>query len=405
MKRITVVGFLVVIMALPAWSAAEVESVAGNITLHGHIDFVYRNSEADEKIKKDGPNQEWNGYDTMNLETAILGMSGTVGDNVSWLVSYAFAFRGPAAAADSEAVTDDTNNNSAGALLDAQINIRVADMMELSFGRFIPPTSMTWAPHQMSAFHTVNYPLIHGSGIAPGQYAHIDMLTLPRYQTGVMLSASMGPAKIMLGGFNGSEYVGGDETDIGDAEAYGLDNTMDIDRNKGLLAKVAVDQEGMHFGGWYYAEDAAIEPEHLDGYIDTRPADGNLVQWGIEAAYNANNLLVAVEYLQSTFDAEDSAVDDNLVQSGWYFLAGYTMNRFQVVARYDYVNYDMEEMLLDDRHDVSSSDYNEESAITAGVNYLLNEQTTVGLNYTWRDLENYEPAADELAVIVEVDLF
>ncbi|MFO8058883.1 MAG: hypothetical protein R6V10_16480 [bacterium] len=399
MKKLMIAGILMVALAMPAWSAAEVEAAAGNISLHGHIDYVYRYSEADDGTNDDNLTQDWNGYDTQNLEFAVLGMSGQVGDNVDWLISYAFAFMGPTAATQSEALTGG-NNNVTGTLLDARINIGVADMMTLSFGRFIPPTSMTWAPHQMSKLHTVNYPLIHGSGIAGGEY-NSGMLPLPMYQTGMMLSANVGPAKIMVGGFNGNQFMGGDDGDVG---IYAMNNNMDIDRNKGILAKVAVDQEGMHFGGWYYAEDASADMNPTGTATDTK--DGSAARWGIEGAYEANNLLIAAEYIQSSFDFQDSAdaYDENLVQNGWYFLAGYTMNQFQVVARYDQVNYDTEEEyaasgLLD------PADYNEESAITAGVNYLLNEQTTVGLNYTMRDLENYEPAADELALILELDLF
>jgi len=382
-----------------------VEAAAGNISLHGHIDYVYRYS---QESNDDDWDESWNGYDTQNLEFAVLGMSGQVGDNVSWVISYAFAFAGPYGATNSETLTN--TNDSAGMLLDARINLNLMDSVQLSFGRFIPPTSMTWCPHKMDSLHTVNYPLVNGSGVAVSEYGY-GMLPLPMYQTGMMLTAMMGPAQIMIGGFNGNQFIGGDDT--GEVGLYGMNNTMDIDRNKGILAKVAVSQEGMHFGGWYYAEDASINTANY-GPVTTNRAtiDGKSARWGIEAAYTANNLLLAGEYINSTFDSQDSDVDDDLQQDGWYILAGYTMSQVQFLVRYDQVNYDKEEeILVPDGHPntladpADPADYNEETATTIGLNYFLNEQTTVGLNYTMRDLEEYESNTDELALIIELDLF
>ncbi len=386
MKKLMIAGMLIVAMAVPALASAAVEAAAGNISLHGHIDYVYRYSQEDK-------DEGWPGYDTQNLETAALGISGQVGDNVSWLVSYAFAFAGPSAAMQSVAASDDTNNMTGGALLDARINLNLMDSVQLSFGRFIPPTSMTWCPHKMDTLHTVNYPLVHGSGIFGGM-----ALPLPMYQTGMMLTAMMGPAQVMIGGFNGNQFVGGN--DIATPYLPGNNNIMDVDRNKGILAKVAVSQQGMHFGGWYYAEDASMVAGRINNVATTRgTVDGKAARWGLEAAYTANNLLLAGEYISSTFDAQDSAIDDDLIQNGWYLTAGYTMSQVQFVLRYDDMNYDVEEGVI------AGEDNNQEQATTIGINYFLNEQTTVGLDYTMRDPEDVDANTDEIALIIELDLF
>jgi len=259
----------------------------------------------------------------------------------------------------------------------------------------------------------VNYPLVHGSGIAPYAYMH-NVLRLPGYQTGVMFSAMVGPVEIMAGGFNGNQFLGGDYFGKVDYLLAGNDNTMDIDRNKGLLAKAAVSQGGLHFGGWYYAEEATASTEQISGTAPPtqRTMDGKAVRWGIESAYEGNNFLLAAEYISSAFKFEDNDVDDDLVQNGWYVLLGYRMQSFQVIARYDHVNYDTEEAFAASAA-VDRGDYNEENATTAGINYFFNENITmgldytwrVGLDYTWRDLESYEPAINELALIIEMDLF
>ncbi len=409
MKKLLVVLFMAFSLAVPCLAWGGVESSGVNISLHGHIDYVYRYSEPDDHINDDGLAQVWSGYETHNLELAMLGMSGQAGDNVSWTISYAFAFAGPRGATDSETASEQGNNAVAGTLLDARINLEMAEGVTLSFGRFIPETSMTWCPHKMSVLHTVNYPLVHGSGVASSEY-EFSMFPLPMYQTGMMVTAGIGPVRLIAGAFNGNQVMGGD--DLGnELVMLGNDNTMDMDRNKGLLVKAAYDGEGFHLGGWYYAEDASVSGSQITATTAYAPGadavvDARSARWGIEGSYSAHNLVVAAEYIQSTYDAEDdaSAWDDNLVQTGYYLLLGYNMERFEVVARYDYVNYDGEESALAPAA-VDPADYNEEAAVTAGVNYFLNEQTTVGFDYTWRSLESYESKADELALIIELDLF
>jgi len=374
MKKLLLLGLFAVlaVIVMPTFAKAEVQAGAGNLVLLGHIDFVARYSAEDE-------DNGWPGYETYNLEHAVLGVAGKLGDNVDWCITYAFAFTGPFGPLNSAGFGPGSNNDAAGQLLDARIDWHLMDSVTLSVGRFIPPTSMTWAPHMMKALHTINYPLINNGGLGG------MMLPTPMYQTGVMLTAQASGVSFQIGNFNGSETYGGSDG-LG---VLALNNTMDIDKTKGTAAKIAYDGSGIHVGGWYYGEQVGLDMgSHVDGKVD---------QWGLEVAYNSDSILAQAQYLSSTLDPLDGSLD-SLVQDGWYIMLGYQIQSFQIVGRYDAVNYDEDAVMLSD-------DANEETATTLGVNYLINPNTTLGLNYTWRDLEGADANTDELALIIEANLF
>ena len=248
MKKNLLLVLLALALLIPGPTQAAVEAGAGNITLLAHIDFVGRYSAEDT-------DEGWMGYETYNTEFVVLGLAGQVGDNVSWVVTQAFTFI-PQGSLYSEALSEGTASNeiTTAMLLDARINVHLGESLMLSAGRFIPPTSMTWAPHQMKNLHTINYPLINGSGLQ-ALYSGAAMIPLPMYQTGVMLTGMMGPVTLQVGSFNGSEIVGGPNTLAltGSPIAIGgLSNIGDIDKTKGMAYKLALDMESFHFGGWYY---------------------------------------------------------------------------------------------------------------------------------------------------------
>lgn len=397
MKKKLIFAMLALALIVPSWSQAAVEAGAGNITLLGHIDFVGRYS-------ADDMDEGWQGYETYNLEFAVLGIAGQVGDNVSWVITEAFTFI-PNGSLYSEAVAESgTGNNAVGAgLLDARINIHLGDNLMLSAGRFIPPTSMTWAPHQMKNLHTINYPLINGSGLQGWQGpAKMNLLMpLPMYETGVMATGMMGPVTLQVGSFNGTDIFAG--SDVGGIAVLGANNMVDVDKSKGFVAKLALDMEGFHFGGWYYGETAAVT---VPSGPSTDTYDGKIDQWGAEVAWTSDMFLLQGQYLSSTLDCMDDDVSDDLIQNGWYALAGINLGPAQLVYRYDYINYDQDNMLDDGTAAaLMTDDNNEESAQTVGLNFKINDQTTAGLNYTFRDVEDWDANTDELSFILEVDLF
>lgn len=380
MKKVLTAILLALVLVAPGFAPAAVEAGAGNIVLLGHIDFVARYSESDT-------DNGWPGYETYNTEFAVLGVAGTLGDNVDWCITHAFAFTGPYGSVNS--AWPMTNNDSDGMLLDARINVHLGDALTLSAGRFIPPTSMTWNPHLMKVLHTINYPLINGSGINGGW-----LMPLPMYQTGVMLTGNLGPVVIQVGNFNGMGTVNDAVPPPINMNVFipGVNNTMDIDKTKATVAKIGIVSEGFQAAGWYNGETAWMD----DAAGETH--DAQVAQWGIELAYTSDAFLLQGQYLSSTVDWLDDSISDDMVQNGWYVLAGVGVGPAMIVGRYDMVNYDQEELFID-------GDINEETATTLGVNFMVNDNTTAGLNYTWRDVEDWDADANELALILEVNLF
>ena len=201
----------------------------------------------------------------------------------------------------------------------------------------------------------------------------------------------------MAGNFNGSDVVGGADLVPGGLAPLGISNTLDIDKTKGTLGKLAIDTNGIHFGGWYYGEEASVALNTPAGVPVVR-SDGSIVQWGLELAYNSDSIVAQAQYLSTTVDFEDDAIDDDLIQDGWYGLLGANVGPVQIVGRYDYFDYDDEKIIATNRRD-------EEAATTLGVNYPINDNATLGANYTWRNIEDLDSNQDELAVIMEVNLF
>lgn len=409
MRKFWLIGLLAMALAAPGVVGADVAAGAGNVTLFGHIDFVGRYSAEDnwdqDDLQTDGITEVWPGYESYNVEFAVLGIAGQLGDNVTWVITNAFAFLGPIAPLQTALAGVDEDFQGANmvnhGLLDARIDWMLTDSVVLSAGRFIPPTSMTWNPHLMKVLHTINYPLINGSGLQVLN-THVPTIPLPMYQTGVMLTVKMGAASIMVANYNGMEITDSNPDNFG-----GMNNTMDIDKSKGTSVKLAAGSDAMQGGVWYNAEKigykrynlGAAPPVSTDGIID-----GDLTQWGVEISYNAEAFMLQGQLLSTTLDQLDSGKDD-IEQTGWYVLAGFNAGPAQIVARYDYFDYFEGEDLDGDGVDELDDGSDEESAITLGVNYGINDNTTLGVNYTMRDVEDWDTTTDEIAVIIEANLF
>jgi len=411
-KKLFVAVCMAAMLATPAMGLAEANAGAGEVTLLGHIDFVGRYSDHDNAIGKTKADN-WNGYETYNVEFAVLGIAGKLGDNVSWVITEAFAFEGPFGPANSLAANSTVgyNNNAVTAmLLDARINLHLGEAVMISAGRFIPPTSMTCCPHLMKVMHTINYPLINGSGFQAGGMA----VPLPMYQTGVMLTLRGGPVSVMVGNFNGTNITGG--SDFGGLAPPGVSNTMDINKTKGTVAKLSVDVEGVHFGAWHYGESASVRLRALPRYSGVFPApplfsgikstDASINQWGAEFSMDTEVLILQGQYMQTALNFHDSKAKSPLggplhplYQSGWYALLGFNLGEVaQIVGRYDYFDYDNKKIIALDGAD-------EEGATTLGLNFLINEGTTLGLNYTFRYIEDWEANQNEYGLIIETNLF
>jgi hypothetical protein len=430
MKRFVLVLMLIVAVAAPQWAGAQpkeanpVNAGAGSISLLAHIDFVSRYSKADK-------DHGWKGYESYNMEAVVLGLAGKIGDNISWIITEELNFSGvDGAYRTSQAdylmpAAKNTNNDDSAHLLDAQVRFHIGPNFMLTVGRFLPPTSMTWTPHMMKSLHAINYPLVNGSGLQNGMGIPgfpAPFLPMPLYQTGVMLTATYEGLKFEIGSFNGTDTIGGFGSlgatggQVGWAP-LGVMNTMDIDKSKGTAMKLSFDTEGFHFGGWYYGEAANVQlydPAMIKAgtpKVGRITEDGTIAQFGLEADFNSEFLFVQAQYLNTHLDLRDKHVP-NVFQWGWYGLVGVHLAKgLDLVGRYDYFMYDGDGKILTGTYNLLTSKFvanekmNEETQAMVGIHYAVNENVTVGVDYTWKWIENWKPNTNELSAIVEMNLF
>ena len=126
--------------------------------------------------------------------------------------------------------------------------------------------------------------------------------------------------------------------------------------------------------------------------------DSSISGWGIGVAYNADNYYGAIEYVNITTDPEDPNTDTTN-SYGYYILAGGKFSSFDVGLRYDFIDWTDAD---------AAKDYDTEYWVTLAVNYLINDNATLGINYVYKQPEEPDgadyPNIDEIAVYMELDL-
>jgi hypothetical protein len=295
-------------------------------------------------------------------------------------------------------------------LLDAKLTWSITDSIKMNMGRYIPHTSMSMAPHMLKVHHLVNPPMM----ITGGGYVESSLLTggvvlipLPRYQTGIGVEAAVGPAIITWDLFNGSELVGAQ------------DNLTEMDKCKGGVIKAAFDSGAFHGGLYYLNERSDLSAVGgvltLAGITVTGVDDNDVTQMGIELSYMSDRFGVIIEYLDTNVDLMDTDVPD-LHQNAYYVLGSVGLGPVDIVLRYDYAEAGIDEFIDDiDGMDADEDDvFDNQTDYTLGVNYGLNDFTTVALNYAMRQPEVPDveiggddisyPNIDEISIMVEMDL-
>jgi hypothetical protein len=413
LKDFCLISLALALLMVPLSLSGQVEHVGGAIYVGAHIEFVARYSAEDNKHDKkdtllekiEGPYRP--GYETLNMEAAVIYLSGKVGDRVTWVMGEAFTMQtydlGPIEPDLEQGFAGRVGNEKvipagAATLLDARITWNISEGMALNMGRYIPRTSMSVSPHRLALHHLVDPPMF----IKTGGYA-FHLVPLPRFQTGVGISVGLGPATISWDFFNGNAL-----TDP--------DSLSDMDRFKGGVIKMAVTSRGFHAGVYYLNERSAVEegsitiarisaiPEDImelddkdrvEDFMDiilidkiNLDDDNNLTQWGLELAYTSRRIIMAFEYLDTVLELMDTDVPD-LKQQSYYFLAGGKVGPVQLVFRYEFAEAGYDEYLDDlEGRKASEDDISDQQVnYVLGLNYKLNDNTTIALNYTLKQPE------------------
>jgi hypothetical protein len=422
MKNFCLISLALALLVVPLSLSGQVEPVAGEMTIGALVEFAGRYS-GEDNTKPDEDTTEWkklekpywSGYETFNMETAVIYLTGKVGDKVSYSIGEALVM--PVYEGDLVTPVADAT------LLDARITWNITESIALNMGRYIPGTSMSVSPHRLSVHHLVDPPMM----IKGGGY-RLRLIPLPRFQTGVGISAGFGPALVSWDFFNGTEVKN-------------PDSLTDVDKCKGGVLKVAVNGGGFHAGVFYLSErsdsDNTINLQILTGAVplSIQLDDSYVTQWGLELAYTSKRFIAAFEYLDTVLDflEDDTKFDGvtvhnapDLKQLSYYLLFGGNVGPAQIVFRYEFAEAGYDEFLNDiDGWGLSGDVSDQQVNYTLGVNYSINDNTTIALNYAWREPEEPEdikdfadmdgdgdiddlewdfPDINELSVMIELDM-
>jgi len=377
MKKLMTILAVLTILAIPVGLYAQVEAGAGSVKIGVHIDAAYRYSPEDNK-DPDPDEVYWPGYDTINAENVILGLSGKVGDKVLWKINEAF----------------DLGTVPTATLLDANVEWMIIDQLGLIVGRQLVPTALANVPHMNKVHHLATVPLMLTGGYNAIAMAAIGIpyVPLPTYQTGLGIDVNFSGVNINYTIYNG-ELAGLVPMPGGN------DLATENDKSKG--GNIAIGYNGEVGPGklaaraYYFSEESDIAgPE---------PDSSDVTGWGLGALYNADNFFVGAEYSNITWDPADTLMDKSNTQQGMYVLAGGRFSSIEVVGRYDWVDYSD----LSDDDIAGIEDIDTEYWWALGVNYLINDNTTIGVNYLSLNPEEPDgvsyPNLWELAVNVELN--
>ncbi len=384
MKKVLGIILALALVVIPLGVYAQVEAGAGSITIGAHLDASFRYS-AEDKDK------EWNGYETFNGEALVLGLSGKVGDKVLWKTTWAFAL--PAY----------LNSGASGAAVNVGLNVaeaygewKILDQVGLCVGRMLVPTALAnIGIPSVKANHMLNPPLIITGGFNGALPA------LPTFQTGAAIDVNFSGISFNYMIYNG-ELAGAGIFNAGS------DAAQEMDKSKG--GNVAIGYSGEIGPGkltaraFYFQEYSNIDVNVFGG--NTITEDSSITGWGIGVAYNADNYYGAVEYVNITRDPEDSGAD-SVNSYGYYVLVGGKFSSIDVAFRYDFIDwsdYDGDSNL----NGIPDKEEDIESWYTLAINYLINDNATLGIDYVYKQPEEPDgadyPNINELAVYMELDL-
>jgi hypothetical protein len=217
-------------------------------------------------------------------------------------------------------LTDAVTSATSGMLWKACIDIKTLPYFTIRMGQFKTPFSKTYLASS-TKHDTVS--------LANG----INSLT-SKYDSGIQVMGQQSNIKYAVGVFNGSGR-----------------NAADVNDNKDIIGRVDFVKliDGLEFGGaGYYGKNKTT----------------NAYKKGIAAnvLYKMSGLTLKSELIQ--MNDGDTTSQGGFLQAGYYFLP-----ECEAVVMYDY-------------YDVNNNvDSNEISAVTLGVNYVLNKSTKIQTNY------------------------
>jgi len=421
MKKLAGLIFAVLIIVAPMAVYSQVEATAGSMKIGVHMDTTFRWSPESNK-DPDLDEIYWAGYESVTMQDLFLELSGKIGDRVSYKILEGLVWEVWNSDVTTYAIgVPDLDMQVTPAAVvvpeEAYVDFKIIDQLKFRFGKQVTPTLLAnTGVHQMDVVHTPNQPLIAQNSSVTGPLGVNQMLLdeLTGWSKVPLPGSVTGAAAILS--FSGVEinYTLFDEWLLEDGIG---DLGYDFNKTKG--GNVAVTYSGsvgpgkLTARGFYFDEASEIDPAAGSaGHVDDSG-------WGLGAMYNADKWFVGGEYTTSTYknDTNGDLAPNKNTWYGYYVTVGGKFSSIQPVYRFDFIDYtNIKNSYYEPMFKLSSFDT--EMWHTIGVNYLVNDNVTVGLNYVIKSPEKgkadvdkdgkYEdvsyPNANELVLIVEVDL-
>lgn len=346
MKKLFGIVFAMMLIALPLGTYAQVEVGAGSLKIGVHADVSYRWADKD----KDPP---FNGYDSITMGDLAVILSGDLGDKVSYKITEVLV--------STQMVGQELQPVIGAFPFEAYGDLKFMDLLTIRIGQQLTPTLLAnTGVHCAKVIKTANFPLIATAPAVMG-YNDPGKSWMPTSVTGVALILKIAGIEVNWTLFDGIYEWGRDTGDKGKGGNVAVTYTGEIGPGK-LTAR-----------GFYYDELEARQT----GY-------------GVGAIYDAEKWFVGLEY------ASDSIKDVN-DWSGWYLMGGGRFSSLEVVARWDSIDYLK-----------GSSKNDQEDWYTIGVNWLVNDNATLGVNYVMKAPEKHSSDSsreiNEAIVFMEIDV-
>ena len=407
MKKLLGLMFALVLIAAPLATYAQVEANAGSMKLGVHMDIDYLWSQNNQHSPT-GNKIGWEGYDSFTAENLDLEVTGKIGDRVSYKILEALVYSSPSIGKNGGVFSIQTEPHAYALPLEAYTDLKVIDQLKFRIGKQMAPTLIANTPvHMANTAFTTNMPLIANDALGVHPVGFNDVFLTGGPSTGYdntrmsLLGSVTGLSTIIS--FSGLEInwtIFDSWLDGGDA-VYGEDYGYDWNKSKGN--NVALTYAGEVGPGKLTAR-GFWNSESVDmGTGALHPVTNSA--WGLGMLYNANKFFLGAEYASDTVHFDKAAWGNRKsnMWNGAYVVLGGTFSSIQPVYRFDWIDYT--NLTNKQFYKVTSCDT--EIWHTFAINYKVNDNVTLGLDYVVKVPEQYYhlnyPMINEFSFMTELN--
>ena len=375
MKKFWLIGLVIAVMAMPVFVSAQVETGAGTMQIGGKIKWMYIYQAENEDQVGAGAAGQLYGFDGAAMEQFVttnveLDINGTVGENVAYVIELqATDFGLPNNAYGGLAATASGYNELQGSAIGVrQAKILVSDvipMTTVTLGTFNLPVG-NYQERGTNDWDTVMLPLMNMLSMdttTPG-----PPIGLGWQVTGAMFTLGSDMVSLDLATFNGISSA-----------TPNVQRPMDLEM--GYMANLGIGSEG-----------AGVEIAYLsEGWQENVRGTGpgveqqNSTAYVISACVMNDQMEMTADWFQNTIEEYQmyNGKWEDVNSSGWQATVGvFLTDQIEALVRYEVVDPNMADTRATLKGGgTTNSKYDELQATTIGLNYLINENAEMAINY------------------------